>query len=72
MFVHKECRRIFILNMQLYYDIIDNIRTVHMNLNEFVCSYEAQIAQNANNSLRQRNLLHPDDDLGEINVVECH
>jgi len=42
-----------------------------MNLNEFMCSCEAKKAQNANNSFKQQILIHPDDDLGEINVVEC-
>jgi len=40
-----------------------------MNLNEFV-RYEAKIAQNANNSLKQSILIHLDDDLGKISVVE--
>jgi hypothetical protein len=34
-------------------DIIDNVRTVHTNLNEFLHSYEAKIAQNANNSFKR-------------------
>jgi hypothetical protein len=68
--VQNECRRIFILDIQLEKDIIDNISTVHMNLNEFVRSYEGKIAQNANSSFKLQILIHLDDDLGNKSVVE--
>jgi len=35
-------------------DIMDNIGTVCINLKEFMCSYEAKIARNANHPLKQR------------------
>jgi hypothetical protein len=44
--------------------------TVHMNLNEFMRSYESKIAQTANNSFKQQILIHLDDVLGKISVVE--
>jgi hypothetical protein len=44
--------------------------TVHMNLNEFMHSYEAKIAQNTNNLFKQHILIHLDDVLGKISVVE--
>jgi hypothetical protein len=44
--------------------------TVHMNLNEFMRSYEAKIAQNANNSFKHQILIHLDDVLGKISIVE--
>jgi hypothetical protein len=44
--------------------------TVHMNLNEFMRSYDAKIAQNANNSFKQRILIYLDDVLGKISIVE--
>jgi hypothetical protein len=44
--------------------------TVHMNLNEFMRSYEVKIAQTANNSFKQQILIHLDDVLGKISVVE--
>jgi len=50
--------------------MIDNIRAVRMNLNEFMPSYGAKIAQNANNSFKQQILIHPGDDLGVISFVE--
>jgi hypothetical protein len=34
---------------------------VHMNLNEFMRSYEAIIAQTANNSFKEQILIHLDD-----------
>jgi hypothetical protein len=39
--------------------------TVDMNLNEFMRSYEAKMAQNTNNSLKQRMFIHLDDVLGK-------
>jgi hypothetical protein len=44
--------------------------TVHMNLNEFMRSYKAKIAQNSNNSSKQRILIHLDDVLGKISIAE--
>jgi len=39
----NECRRIFILNIQLRKHIIDNIRSAPLNWNEFTRSCEAII-----------------------------
>jgi hypothetical protein len=44
--------------------------TVHMNLNEFMRSYEAKIGLNANNSFKQQILIHPDDVLGKISILK--
>jgi hypothetical protein len=44
--------------------------TVHMNLNKVMRSYEAKIAQTANNSFKQQILIHLDDVLGKISVVQ--
>jgi hypothetical protein len=44
--------------------------TVHMNFNEFIRIYEVKIAQNTNNSFKQQILIHLDDVLGKISIVE--
>jgi hypothetical protein len=46
--------------------------TVDMNLNEFMRSYEAKMAQNTNNSLKQRIFIHLDDVLGKKSIVESY
>jgi hypothetical protein len=42
-FLQHECRRIFILNIQLEKHIIDDIRRVHINFNKFMLSFLAKI-----------------------------
>jgi len=41
-----------------------------MNLRKFMRSYDAKITQNTINSFEQRFLIHLDDILGPISVVE--
>jgi hypothetical protein len=43
-----------------------------MNLNEFMHSYEAKIAQNANNSFKRLILIYMDDVLHKICVVDLN
>jgi hypothetical protein len=43
LFMQNECRRIFILNIYLQKHIIDNIKSVHMNLHKFMHRYETKI-----------------------------
>jgi hypothetical protein len=41
-----------------------------MNLHEFMHSYDAQIILNANNLFKLQFLMHMDDVLGKLSVVE--
>jgi hypothetical protein len=49
---------------------MDNIRSVHMNLHEFMRSYDAKITQNTINTFKLQFLVHMDDVLCQISVVE--
>jgi hypothetical protein len=41
-----------------------------MNLSEFICGYYAKIIENTNNLFKHQFLMHPDNILCKINVVE--
>jgi hypothetical protein len=49
---------------------MDNIRSIHMNLHEFMCCYEAKMIKNTNNLFKQQFLLRLDDVLSKISVVD--
>jgi len=49
---------------------MNNIGSVHMNCYEFMRGYEAKIAQNTNNLLKRRLLMHHDGVLPQIIAVE--
>jgi hypothetical protein len=45
-------------------------RIIHTNFDEFMHCYEKKLIQNANNLFKQRFLIHPDELLCKMSVVE--